>query len=91
MGIVTQLCREKLNITNEYVKNLDNNEMWSLFKLHYIDQNRIGVYGKIFPDEGHDIILTKSQYYLYSKVNTFFKECFQEEAILTHASKEADD
>ncbi|XP_033901188.2 inactive dipeptidyl peptidase 10-like isoform X1 [Acipenser ruthenus] len=46
---------------------------------------------QIFPDEGHDIILTKSQYYLYSKVNTFFKECFQEEAILTHASKEADD
>ncbi|MGH0132329.1 UNVERIFIED_CONTAM: hypothetical protein FKN15_061492 [Acipenser sinensis] len=63
----------------------------SLFKLHYIDQNRIGVYGKIFPDEGHDIILTERQYYLYNKVNTFFKECFQEEAILTPESKEADE
>ncbi|MGH0123449.1 UNVERIFIED_CONTAM: hypothetical protein FKN15_012540 [Acipenser sinensis] len=54
-------------------------------------KDQIAAVEDIFPDEGHDIILTESQYYLYNKVNTFFKECFQEEAILTPESKEADE
>uniref|UniRef100_A0A8C9SLX8 Inactive dipeptidyl peptidase 10-like n=1 Tax=Scleropages formosus TaxID=113540 RepID=A0A8C9SLX8_SCLFO len=33
---------------------------------------------QIFPDEGHEIISTRSRYYMLTSVVTFFRECFQE-------------
>ncbi|XP_058478976.1 inactive dipeptidyl peptidase 10-like [Solea solea] len=34
---------------------------------------------QIFPDEGHKLASTKSQYYMSSSVLTFFRNCFQED------------
>ncbi|KPP69206.1 hypothetical protein Z043_112054 [Scleropages formosus] len=43
---------------------------------------------QIFPDEGHEIISTRSRYYMLTSVVTFFRECFQEVFPVTKDTKE---
>nr|XP_015213788.1 PREDICTED: inactive dipeptidyl peptidase 10-like [Lepisosteus oculatus] len=43
-------------------------------------QSNVNYMLKIYPDEGHDITSSKSRYYHYRTVMTFFRECFYEDS-----------
>ncbi|XP_033473242.2 inactive dipeptidyl peptidase 10-like [Epinephelus lanceolatus] len=47
---------------------------------------------QIFPDEGHNIVSTKSQHYMLNSMLTFFRHCFEEEQVIVvpQTSKEDD-
>ncbi|XP_029385720.1 inactive dipeptidyl peptidase 10-like [Echeneis naucrates] len=46
---------------------------------------------QIFPDEGHNIVSIKSQYYMLNSVLTFFRSCFEEDQNFNLQTSEEDD
>uniref|UniRef100_A0A8C4H4E3 Inactive dipeptidyl peptidase 10 n=1 Tax=Dicentrarchus labrax TaxID=13489 RepID=A0A8C4H4E3_DICLA len=46
---------------------------------------------QIFPDEGHNIALAKSQHYMLYSVLTFFRRCFEEEQVAVPETSKEDD
>ncbi|MBN3326862.1 DPP10 peptidase, partial [Atractosteus spatula] len=55
-----------------------------------LSQSNVNYMLKIYPDEGHDITSSKSRYYHYRTVMTFFRECFYEDSQIIPEQEEDD-